>query len=53
LSTLKSSTFPAAGSFESVNVDLSYVFGSNTVPLASGIVNNPSYDTMAYDGIAA
>jgi hypothetical protein len=49
----KSSTFPAAGSFESVNVDLSYVFGGNTVPLASAIVNNPTYDTLAYDGFAA
>jgi hypothetical protein len=49
----KASTFPAAGSFESVNVDLAYAAGSNTVPLASAIVNNPVYDTLAYDGFTA
>lgn len=49
----KAGTFPAAGSYEVVNVDLSYVEGTNTVPLASAIVGNPVYDTIAYDGFAA
>lgn len=46
-------TFPAAGSFEAVYVDLSYVPGSTTVPLASATVNNVTYDRLAYDSFAA
>lgn len=48
----KSSTFPAANSFESLYVDLSYVEGTTTVPLSSAVVNNPTYDTLAYDSFA-
>jgi len=49
----KSTTFPASGSFEVVNVDPSYVPGSNTVPLASAIINSPIYDRCAYDQFSA
>ena len=48
----KAANFPSAGYYESVNVDLSYVPGSNTVPLASAIVNSVTYDTVAYDTFA-
>lgn len=49
----KASAFPAASFFESVNIDIAYVPGSNTVPLASTIVGSAGYDTIAYDGFAA
>ncbi len=49
----KSSTFPASGSFESVNVDLSYAPGSTSVPLASAIVGGVGYDTIGYDAFSA
>ncbi len=49
----KSATFPAAGSFESVNVDLSFTVGGNTVPLASPIIGSAGYDTIAYDAFSA
>ena len=46
----KNANFPSAGYFETVYVDLTYVEGSTTVPLASAIVNAVTYDTIAYDG---
>ena len=49
----KASTFPAVGSFETVNVELSYVSGSTTVPLASAIIGGVGYDTIAYDAFSA
>jgi len=48
----KNSTFPAAGSFETVNVDLSYIPGSTTVPLASAIVLSLPHDRIDYDSFA-
>lgn len=50
---LKAGTFPAAGSFESVYVDFSYIEGSVTVPLASAIVAAVGYDTIAYDAFGS
>ncbi len=49
----KASAFPASGSFESVNIDLSYSPGSTTVPLASPIVGGVGYDTIGYDAFSA
>jgi len=49
----KSTSFPAANSYEVVNVDPIYIPGSNTVPLASAIVNSPTYDRIAYDQFSA
>lgn len=45
--------FPAAGHFEALYVDLSYVPGSATVPLTTATVNATTYTTIAYDAFAA
>lgn len=50
---LKSTTFPAAGSFEAVYVDRSYVEGTTTIPLLSAIVAAVGYDTISYDTFTA
>lgn len=49
----KASTFPAAGSFEAADVDLSYITGSTAVPLASPIVNAVGYDSIFFDMFGA
>lgn len=48
-----SGSFPAAGYYESVNIDWSYVPGATTVPLASAIVGSHTYNVLAYDSFAA
>jgi|ERR1700729_1803153 len=48
---LYTSLYPSSG-FEVVNVDLSYVPGSNTVPLASAQVNSTVYTKLSYDSFA-
>ena len=45
----KSANFPTAGYFETLYVDLSYVEGSATVPLASAIQLSVTYDTISFD----
>jgi hypothetical protein len=53
ITLLKAATFPAAGSFEVVYIDPSYVEGGTTVPLTSAIVLSVPYDTIAYDSFSA
>lgn len=53
VTALKASTFPAAGSYEVLYVDLSYVEGTTAVPLQSAVVNAVGYDTLTYDAFAA
>jgi hypothetical protein len=50
---LYNASFPAAGSYEVVNVDLSYTPGSTTVKLASATQNATTYTTLAYDAFSA
>ena len=43
---------PTAGQYEVVDIDLAYIQGSATVPLASATVNAVTYNRMAYDSFA-
>lgn len=50
---LSTTANPGAGTFESVNIDLSYISGSSTVPLSTTIVNSATYLFMLFDTFSA
>jgi hypothetical protein len=50
---LATASFPTSGSYEAVYVDLSYVEGTNTVPLLSAIQLANTYTTVYYDAFSA